>query len=148
MTGPITLAQLGSELARTQQALAASQQDLTRVERERDEAVEAFRDLTLTELSVRAELATTQDQLAKAVEQAALARAELASARQEFERYGRISAQVIRERNAWRWEIWRALGVDMLAPPPDAAEMIRNLRAQLRKDSPPNPGAGPREEHP
>lgn len=37
MTEPLTLAQLGSELQRTQAALAASQADLTRVEAERDQ---------------------------------------------------------------------------------------------------------------
>lgn len=119
---------ISARLRETQQALAASQADLTRVERERGEAVEAFRDLTLTELSVRAEMAATQEQLAKAVELAALARAELASARQEL-------AQLQVEND----QLFAAL----------EREKDRNpARVSRHRNSPPNPGAGPREEHP
>jgi chromosome segregation ATPase len=138
-----------ARLRETQQALAASQQDLTRVERsradlieqldgaekqivqlerERDEERAAYDSAHVDLLSVRAAHADTQDQLAKAVEQAALARAELASARQEL-------AQLQVEND----QLFAAL----------EREKDRNpARVSRHRNSPPNPGAGPREEHP
>lgn len=108
------------DYAATQAALAASQQDLTLVEGEAQQQ-RAHKEAYLRQ----------RDDAWVALD---LARAELASARQELESLhenARISAEVIRERNAWRRGVWQALGIDMLAPPPDAAETILSLRAEL-----------------
>jgi Tfp pilus assembly protein PilV len=76
---PVTLAMLGSRLQQLQQDLAASQADLTRVERERDEA-------TASAQVWQARFEAMAQSWAKRQEQRDMARAELATATAELER--------------------------------------------------------------
>lgn len=184
-------------LRQTQASLAASQADLTRVETERDEALEAARSLVGTELSLRAELAKAREELERERQvvgmlrkndeiraqvirerntERNLNRAELASARQELAllraRFGDLVAQSswIVARDGGRdclfcdgeiqrgeaYELVPGEGPDALrhvhcpgSSPPPPCPVDRNCDADhgRRKDSPPNPGAGPREDH-
>lgn len=93
---------------------------LARVERERDEALAARQRFANYWRICCDDRNRIQADLNGAL-------AELAQVRE----HEAIRAQVIRERNADRRAVWQALGIDMLAPVPDAAETVRGLIAGL-----------------
>jgi hypothetical protein len=113
-----------------------TQADLTRVTAERDDA--------------RAELATTQDELAAAVDLAARARADLARLRVQFrDLIARPGWIVARDggRDCLRCdgEIRRGEAYELV--PGEGPDALRHVHCRGPQNSPPNLGAGPREEH-